>query len=608
MTTLNNKTIFFSTLLLLLAGILAFALFGAETATAQAQPQQPVLPPRTITVVGMGSVNMEPDVAHTNIGVQVTHEDIKVASNKAEKAMDAVLAALLELGIDKKDIQTSGYSIYQERAPEMYGMLGAPGTGKTSEPVAAYFVNSSLSVVIRDVELVGDVLAVAIEAGANSIHGVRFSADDPKAVMAEARQLAAKDARARAEELAALHGVNIGEVISVSEVIGGFGAPMMLEKAMAYGGGGGGGIAPGELEVSAQLQVVYAIESDATMSRHLAPSTAETESKAVITVVVQPKEDQDDDSAPVPTPRPGVVTEVVVEKAVVAAPAMPGPPAKLHIVGEDEDLLRTFVERWLARSHYSMPGTTPTDQQLLLGQLPDNLPFEIALPENITVIGSLVQGAPMGTQILLDAAPPVEDAVAELSAAFEAQGLSTPETPMTHGNVFGSLMPGPLPTIYCDPDNDYFVTVTAADIDEDTADIRISYQEPEQRLGVYSPCNLPDSAMMGPNFDILPQLQAPKGVFVHRSGGGSGEGGNVYRSADMQTELSVAELAEHYHAQLQDAGWALVDTSQVEAVSWSVWDFTDDKGNDWIGTLLLTDKMRAEDARFALLRAEHADK
>jgi uncharacterized protein YggE len=66
------------------------------------------------------------------------------------------------------------------------------------------------------------------------------------------------DARDRAAELAELAGVQLGEVLSVSEVIGGSAAAvMMAERA---GGGGGGDVAPGELEMSTQVQVTFAIE------------------------------------------------------------------------------------------------------------------------------------------------------------------------------------------------------------------------------------------------------------------------------------------------------------------------------------------------------------
>jgi len=63
---------------------------------------------------------------------------------------------------------------------------------------------------------------------------------------------------------AALNDVKLGDVVSVSEVLGGGGryfAGGVREVALAAGlGGGGGPIAPGELELTLQLEIVYTVQ------------------------------------------------------------------------------------------------------------------------------------------------------------------------------------------------------------------------------------------------------------------------------------------------------------------------------------------------------------
>mgnify|MGYP001150845571 CR=1 FL=1 len=71
-----------------------------------------------------------------------------------------------------------------------------------------------------------------------------------------ARAEAVADARARAEELAELAGVELGDVLTISEVIGGGVMPVAYERAAM----GGGGIAPGELQLAMQVQVTFAIQ------------------------------------------------------------------------------------------------------------------------------------------------------------------------------------------------------------------------------------------------------------------------------------------------------------------------------------------------------------
>jgi uncharacterized protein YggE len=66
------------------------------------------------------------------------------------------------------------------------------------------------------------------------------------------------DARSRAQELAGLAEVDLGAVLSVSEVIGSL--PVPVARMAVDGELGGVGIAPGELELGTQIQVTFAIQ------------------------------------------------------------------------------------------------------------------------------------------------------------------------------------------------------------------------------------------------------------------------------------------------------------------------------------------------------------
>ncbi|MBX3015030.1 MAG: SIMPL domain-containing protein [Caldilineaceae bacterium] len=241
-------------LVALLAGAVASRIFDFSAAqVAHAQSTIPALP-RTITVVGEGKVKIKPDIARAQIGVEVMKSSVKEASDANKVALEAVLAALKEQGIEEKDIQTSGFSIYAER----YGADGPLPENQTN-----YRVTNTVSVVIRDLEKVGAVLDAAIEAGANNIYGVEFGLDKTDTVEGEARAGAIADAKAKAEELAELTSVTVGGVVSISEVIGSGGgyynASNFNQLDRGMGGGAATPISPGELELTLQLQVVYEI-------------------------------------------------------------------------------------------------------------------------------------------------------------------------------------------------------------------------------------------------------------------------------------------------------------------------------------------------------------
>lgn len=210
-------------------------------------------PAQTITVVGQGSTRIEPDIARVSIGVETSAETVAEAVAESEAKMESILGALVAMGIDEKDIQTMHYSIQIERYPEPRVASAEPEEAKP-----AYRVSNMATVTIRDLDKVGDVLDAVVEAGANNIWGVSFNVDDPEAAQGEARANAIENAGARAEELAELSGVELGPVMSISEVMGGGAIPMGLsvERAVA----GAGPISPGEVEVNYQIQVVYFIE------------------------------------------------------------------------------------------------------------------------------------------------------------------------------------------------------------------------------------------------------------------------------------------------------------------------------------------------------------
>lgn len=207
---------------------------------------------KVITVVGQGEARGVPDQARVNVGVDVLDQDVAQAVAKNETTVDAILKSLAGLGIAKEDIQTSNYSLYAE---QKYGDQGAEG-------ISGYRVSNQVSVTIREIERVSEVLKAVIGAGANSIYGVEFILSDPAALESQARADALSDAQKRASELAQISGVELGGILSISEVI----TPVF--PVLRYGMGGGAesvaaaapSIAPGQVSVSAQVQVTYELK------------------------------------------------------------------------------------------------------------------------------------------------------------------------------------------------------------------------------------------------------------------------------------------------------------------------------------------------------------
>ncbi len=207
---------------------------------------------RTITVVGVGSASGMPDIATAQIGVDTQGASPEQVTRTNSDQLTAVIKALKAAGIDEKDIQTSYYNVYSEQRFK-------PETGQSTGEYV-YHASSSLNVTIRDLSKVGAALTTAIAAGANNVSGVSFSVADSSKLEAAAREKAVNDARARAADLARLFNAQVGNVVTISEVINGGPLPVYARSAAAGLGGGGAPIQPGQLSVSSQLQVTFEIK------------------------------------------------------------------------------------------------------------------------------------------------------------------------------------------------------------------------------------------------------------------------------------------------------------------------------------------------------------
>jgi hypothetical protein len=114
-----------------------------------------------------------------------------------------------------------------------------------------------VEVTTDDLGAVGDLLDTAVEAGANQVEGIRFELTNQEELLAQAREAAWEDAEQKAQQLADLAGVTLGNVISINESTSiprpvGLGRLEEAEAAVP--------IQPGQEEVRVDLQVAWEIE------------------------------------------------------------------------------------------------------------------------------------------------------------------------------------------------------------------------------------------------------------------------------------------------------------------------------------------------------------
>jgi uncharacterized protein YggE len=83
-----------------------------------------------------------------------------------------------------------------------------------------YVARNTIEVRVDDIARVGEVIDIAVTAGVNAVHNVRFDLKKRAEIEREALKRATADARARAEAAAAGVGSSIGRVVRIEEPAG----------------------------------------------------------------------------------------------------------------------------------------------------------------------------------------------------------------------------------------------------------------------------------------------------------------------------------------------------------------------------------------------------
>ena len=216
-----------------------------------------------IWVTGQGSISLEPDLVLLNIGVETMRETVAEARNDAATAMAAIVQAVKARGLEDKDIQTRSFNIWPRYE---YPEVTISGSRTRTQVLVGYTVSNTEVIKIRDLDVVGHIIDDVSGAGgdATRINGINFTIEDPKPHMFQLREDAVKDAIAKAEQLARLTGVSVGNLLFISEA--GAGAPVVRAFAVAEGFAIARAAAPptsisgGELELSLSVQAVFAIQ------------------------------------------------------------------------------------------------------------------------------------------------------------------------------------------------------------------------------------------------------------------------------------------------------------------------------------------------------------
>ena len=203
-----------------------------------------------ITVSGAGEANAEPDLVEIDVGVSVLADAVEDATRTAAERAEAVSSALTAGGVRVEDMATTEYSIRPEY-----------DYSDSKQRLLGYRVSNTVRAKLRDVASTGPLLDSIASAGGDEtrVNGLSFGVADKTSLMASARESAWNDAKAKAEQLAALSGHTLGKATTITETIQGPVVPMprMMAADMAMAERASTPIEPGTSTVTVTLQVEF---------------------------------------------------------------------------------------------------------------------------------------------------------------------------------------------------------------------------------------------------------------------------------------------------------------------------------------------------------------
>jgi uncharacterized protein YggE len=187
--------------------VLALAGLGSGSGQALASAHEGSTVPE-IRVLGHGVVAAPPDKVSLDVSVVTQAATAGAASAANAKASRSVLDALKSEFPDASELSTRGYSL---RADFDYDK--SSGRRKPS----GFSARNTIHVALDDLGAAGRLIDTAIKAGATEVQGVQFGVKDDAPLRRDALAQATRDARAKADVLAASLGGTVGPAISIAE-------------------------------------------------------------------------------------------------------------------------------------------------------------------------------------------------------------------------------------------------------------------------------------------------------------------------------------------------------------------------------------------------------
>jgi uncharacterized protein YggE len=205
----------------------------------------------TVTIRGSARAATQPDEVQVALIAAVTRATADEAWTEATRRSEALRSILDELGVPAERRQTAGIVLAPAWEYDQRGQQQQRG----------YTASAQTRVRLESAERLGALLRRAVEEAEAEIRGPWWSVREDNPARLEACRLAAAHAKAAAAAYAEALGLRLGAVVDVREPGTGPPAPQVETFARMAAAPEQLQVEPGELEVTAAVEVTFALES-----------------------------------------------------------------------------------------------------------------------------------------------------------------------------------------------------------------------------------------------------------------------------------------------------------------------------------------------------------
>ena len=204
----------------------------------------------TITVHGVGNVEVNADRAGISLGVREVAEEVMTAQAMVNEKIAAIVDTLKAMGVAEDAIGTNGIGIYPNYNYD------------EGETISGYTAYNTIYVTVKDVNNTGAYIDAAFAAGANSLDYVEFSAAETHEAGTTALQLAVESAREKAQVIAEAAGMKLGGILEIHDNAdsGYDGSGIYAKNAAEADAGSGTSVMATKQTVSATVHITFALE------------------------------------------------------------------------------------------------------------------------------------------------------------------------------------------------------------------------------------------------------------------------------------------------------------------------------------------------------------